>query len=428
LSLRTKTLLLFLGFVLLPLTAVGVVAALGTQMAVHGAVQRTLQTVAGPEALRLEAASANWRQVVLLYVALVLLLGAAATLGFRVVTRRIFDSLEEFRGAAERIAEGDLTPWLPPPAADEVGWLSLSLGRMTERIGQMMQSIEQSGRLAVVGEMAAHVAHEVRTPLSSIKMNLQLLKRDADRALIPENARLSIDTSLSEIARLESIVTKTLEFGAPEGGLSSHCSLHGLIQDGADLVRVALEKRGIALRLDLGAESDWILADRGRIKGVFLNLLVNARDAMPDGGEISVETQLFLGDRGRQMLAAAVCDTGPGVAPALRERVFHPFFTTKELGCGIGLPGSLRTLREQGGDLFLSDRPDGRSGACFVVVLPLSVPRPHDVGAPYAGTIDVAIPGPRWRAPAALRWRRITEAQVPPTSPWAATDIAQQIH
>jgi signal transduction histidine kinase len=300
---------------------------------------------------------------------------------------------------------------------------------MTERIGQMMRTIEQGGRLAVVGEMAAHMAHEVRTPLSSIKMNLQLLKRDADRGLVPGDVRVSIDTSLSEIARLESIVTRTLEFGAPERAAPSRCRLHDVIQEGTDLLRAAFEQRGIEMRLDLGAESDWILADRGRIKGVFLNLLVNARDAMPAGGEITVETQLFLGDRGRQMLAAAVSDTGAGVPVALREQVFHPFFTTKADGCGIGLPGSLRTLRAEGGDLFLSDRPDGSSGACFVVVLPLALSRVEEVGVrSAAGAVRGPIFEPRWRAPAAgPRWRPLEQPTAAPDVTWAAMD-ARAVH
>jgi signal transduction histidine kinase len=425
LSLRTRTLLLFLAFVLLPLGAVGVIASLGTRLAVETAVERARGEVRSPsepesnfpatgtttsQADSVQEILAPLDRVLVAYVALVLLIGAAATLGYRFVTRRIFQALDEFRGAVEQIAHGDFAPWLPPPGADEMGWFSMSLGRMAERIGQMMQGMEQGGRLAVVGEMAAHMAHEVRTPLSSIKMNLQLLNRSMDRGLDPADARVSIDTSLTEIARLESAVTRMLEFGAPERGTRGWCRLHEVIDEAADLLRSAFQKKRIGIRLDLGAESDWIWADRGRVKGVFLNLLVNARDAMPEGGAVVVETQLFMGTGGRQMITVAVSDSGAGVSPALREQIFHPFFTTKPEGFGIGLPAALRTLREHGGDLYLGQHPDGGAGACFVALFPLALP--NDASESLASHVDAAEPphGRGWRKPAAdtLRWMRIS--------------------
>jgi signal transduction histidine kinase len=445
LSLRTRTLLLFLAFILLPLGAVGVVAALGTRMAVETAVERAREELTSSrlpteaesyssatgttasQAVSVEEILAPLDRVLVAYLTLVLLIGASATLGYRFVTRRIFDALDEFRGAVEQIGQGDLAPWLPPPGTDEMGWLSLSLGRMTERIGQMMQSMEQGGRLAVVGEMAAHMAHEVRTPLSSIKMNLQLLGRSVDRGLDPADAHVSIDTSLAEIARLEAAVTRMLEFGAPERGTRSRFHLHEVIEEAADLLRSAFEERRIVFHLDLAAESDWIWADRGRVKGVFLNLLVNARDAMPEGGGVAVETQLFLGTAGRQMVAVAVSDSGAGVSPALREEIFHPFFTTKSDGFGIGLPAALKTLREHGGDLYLSQRPDGGAGACFVALFPLAPPQTASESTSIR--VDAMDPprGRGWLKPSAdtLRWMRIAHGpiypKIPPTTERAST-------
>lgn len=440
-SLRARTLLLFLGFVLVPLGAVGVVASVGTRLAVEATVARALEATSvgtpaqdgrGTATAELEARLAESTEAILApldrlmvpYVALMLLVAALATLGFRMVSHRIFRSLDDFRGAVEQIAQGDFAPWLPLPGKDEVGWLSLSLGRMAERLGQMMRSIEQSSRLTVVGEMATHMAHEVRNPLSSIKMNLQILDRSVSAGLVPADARVSIDTSLSEIARLESVVTRMLEFGLPERRSRSRCRLHAVITEAANLLRTALDKKQIALRLELDAESDWIWADRGRVKGAVINLLVNARDAMPKGGEILVETQLFLGDGGRQMVAVAVSDWGPGVPTALQDEIFHPFYTTKTDGCGIGLPAALRTLRDHGGDLYLSQRPDGGAGACFVALFPLALP--NNASESAAGHVDAreSPNGRSWRKPAGdtLRWMRISHGSThtlheEPTSP-----------
>jgi signal transduction histidine kinase len=432
LSLRTRTFLLFLGLLLVPLGAVGVMASIGTRMAVEAAVERALgaastaisdrarvgEAAPMPEARLQDTRAAIMDSVdrlIVGYVALILLVAALATLAFRMVSHRIFRSLDDFRGAVEQIAQGDFAPWLPLPGKDEVGWLSLSLGRMAERIGQMMRSIEQSSRLAVVGEMAAHMAHEVRTPLSSIKMNLQLLQRSAKAGLLPADARVSIDTSLSEIGRLEWTVSRMLEFGSPERRSPRLCGLHAAITEAAELLRTALDKKEISLRFQLDAESDGIWADHGRVKGAILNLLVNARDAMPDGGEILVETQLFLGEGGRQMVAIAVSDLGPGVPEALRDEIFHPFFTTKIDGCGIGIPAALRAVRENGGDLYLSQRPDGGTGACFVVLFPLALPNDAGVlAAPHAG--GSAPPRAGWRKPDAekLRWTRVSDGSTRP--------------
>lgn len=385
---------------LVPLGAVGVVATVGTRMAVETVLERSMESPAAPDAgvdpvqaaegatsrRSVDEILAPLSRVWVAYLALMLAVAAAATLGFGRATRRLFDSLEEVSGAVEQMAEGDFAPWLPPPGRDEMGWLSLALGRMAERVSMMMQNIEQSARLAVVGEMAGQLAHEVRNPLSSIKMNLQILERSVSAGDIPARARGSIETSLSEIARLESSVKRMLEFGSPERGSRSRCGLHEVITDAVDLVRSAFDTKNIRVRLDLAAESDWIRADRGRVKGVFLNLLVNARDAMPQGGEVAIETQLFLGDGGRQMVAVAVYDSGPGVPLALREEIFNPFFTTKADGSGIGLPAALRTLREHGGDLYLSRRPDGAHGACFTALFPLSLSESES--EPAAGALD----------------------------------------
>jgi signal transduction histidine kinase len=243
-----------------------------------------------------------------------------------------------------------------------------------------------------------------------------MLRRSADAGQVPPTLRVSIETSLSEIARLETAVTRILQLGGPERTWREPCSLHELIAGAADLVQTGFAKSGIALRLELDAESDRISADRTSMKGVFLSLLVNARDAMQGRGEISVETQLFLDENGRQMVAAAVSDSGPGVPFALRDEIFHPFFTTKRDGCGIGLPASLKALREHDGDLYLSERPDGGRGACFVLLFPLTIPNGADeVVRPHVGPTST-VPKGGWRRPSAtsLPWRRVS--QLPATS------------
>jgi signal transduction histidine kinase len=227
---------------------------------------------------------------------------------------------------------------------------------------------------------------------------------------------VSIDTSLSEIGRLEWTVTRMLEFGRPERRSPRLSGLHAAITEAAELLRNALDKKDITLRIQLDAESDGIWADHGRVKGAILNLFVNARDAMPNGGEILVETQLFLGEGGRQMVAMAVSDVGPGVPVALRDEIFHPFFTTKTNGCGIGIPAALKAVRENGGDLYLSQRPDGRSGACFVALFPLALPNDAGVSAhSHAGASPLPRTGRRKKPVGEkLRWMPVSDSSTQP--------------
>lgn len=310
----------------------------------------------------------------------VLLVGAAAILAFRLASRRFFRSLEELQEAVERMGRGDFDFWLPPPGKDEAGWLSFALGRMAERITQMVRGAEKRGSLAVVGEIAAHVAHEIRTPLSSIKMTLQRLQRGTEGGTVSEADRPKIDACLREIDRLEKTVLSVLDLGGDRQFSPRPCSLHALIADTVDLLEGVMDEADISVSLDFRAESDRVRVDPGRVKGVFLNLVINALDANPTGGKIAIRTQLFLDDGGRQMLGAAVSDTGPGVPEHLRTRIFDPFFTTKEDGGGMGLSSALKTIQDHGGDLFLSEPPNGEFGACFVVVLPLLVDPSKDRG------------------------------------------------
>jgi len=132
---------------------------------------------------------------------------------------------------------------------------------------------------------------------------------------------------------------------------------------------------------------------------------------MPEGGEISVETQLFLGEGGRQMIAVAVSDTGPGVPAALRDDIFYPFFTTKANGCGVGLPSALKAVRDHGGDLYPSQRPDGGPGACFVTLFNLAPP--SSLGEAEAPRVHRTAPPASLPEPASdrrLRWARYPRA------------------
>jgi signal transduction histidine kinase len=307
----------------------------------------------------------------------VLLLTLATGLAFSVMLGGVIRSLEQLTRAAERIGDGELNPWLPPPGDDEVGRLSFAFGQMLDRIRQMIQRIDQEGRLAVVGRLTSYLAHEIRNPLSSIRLNLQTLERDFRTGEAPGDAVEAVDICLREVDRLSNSVNRVLRLGgASSNETTREIGIHDVVQDVALLLSEQCEKAGVVVRLELDAEADRVVAAPGQLKGVFLNLFMNAVEAQPHGGEIVVRSRLHARRGQGPTLVIQVRDTGPGVPPELRDRVFEPFFTTKSDGSGIGLAAAQRAVRENGGDLYLGDLAEVLPGAEFVVELPLAAREP----------------------------------------------------
>jgi len=302
----------------------------------------------------------------------VLLLALATVLAFSMLLNRVVISLEDLTDAAALIGEGELNPWLPPPGRDEVGRLSLAFSIMLERIRNMMRRMDHSGRLAVVGQLTSYLAHEIRNPLSSIRINLQSLQRDVRKGRIPEECGEAVEVSLREVDRLSNSLTSVLQLGRPSGGEREAVSVHDIVEDVADLLTAEYRKGGVRLELDLDAKADRVLAVKGQLKGVFLNLLKNALEAQPDGGRVQIRSQLVSTPGRGPSVAVHVRDHGRGVPPELRTRIFEPFFTTKNQGSGIGLAVALRTVREHGGDLLVVELLEADAGSEFVVELPLA--------------------------------------------------------
>lgn len=364
-SLRAKILILFAMFAVLPVLAIAVVDHLHS---IH--VLRELGR--GPVASHGPARA----RFLLFTVSIVL----ATSLAFSLVISRIMRSLEQLIAAAEEIGRGDFRPWLPPPGDDEVGRLSLAIGRMVEKLGEMLREVEESRQMAAVGELASYLAHEIRNPLSSIKLNLQGLAREARTGSISDEFPDVIETCILEIKRLDRVVHAVLRLGQPDRGTRVPCSIHDLIDDAIILMSPDFDRRNVRVEVRRQAFYDRILASNGQLKGVLLNLFLNAAEAMPNGGRIRVWSRNAEGADGRPTICVHIADDGAGIPGDLRERIFQPFFTTKKEGTGIGLPLALRTLREHGGSLAYEKSSELEPGAEFVIRLPL-----HGDEAPATG-------------------------------------------
>jgi signal transduction histidine kinase len=232
--------------------------------------------------------------------------------------------------------------------------------RLRNEVESKDRELERKRRLASLGELAAGVAHEVRNPLGAMQLYSGLLRSHLDRSGPELTLIEKIDAGIHAI---ECVVQDTLAL-APRAGTPERCSLRSVIAGARDACRPALESFRVRLEERCELAQTEVLAERGALQRVFVNLITNAAQASPRGGTVT----LGAGDQDEAQVTVRVLDEGPGVPEGIIEKIFDPFFTTKEDGTGLGLAIAHRLVEAHGGNLTVRNRPGG--GAEFVVVLP----------------------------------------------------------
>ena len=334
---------------------------------------------------------APFRQSRLRYLATVLAILLIAAVAVVLRTQFEFRSLRSLTAAADQIELGNLRPWLPPPGDDEVGRLSLAFRRMIDRLSESIRQVELNQKLAAVGELASYLSHEIRNPLSSIRLSLQSLHRDLHAGFIPSDADRVIAIALNEVQRLDGVVRTVLEVGRQQGDVGQRtCAVHAAIEQTLDVIRPKVRAQGVELEFVPRADRDLVRGEAEALRGVCINLLVNALDALEGVRDPRVRISTWTGPAAAGELHVRVADNGPGIPPDIAESIFEPFFTTKPRGNGIGLPTALRTVQPWGGTITYEPVAAG-SGAVFVVKLKLADPSaPAD--APMHPQLETALP------------------------------------
>lgn len=300
-------------------------------------------------------------------VALTILLGASL-LGL--FFRGVLLPLRKMAADAKRFTGGQ--PEQDGAVSDELGTVGTYLRTLMSDVADTRSVLQESRhrmlqaeRLASVGKLAASVAHEIRNPLTSIKMWLFSLEKamGSDPAL---QRRLTIISE--EIGRLESIVRNFLEFSRPPALKRRAQDVGTLIDKTLELFSPQAEKRQLRLVRSDSPQLCLAMADGEQIKQVLINLLNNAADAAPLGGQICLRATAETEPDGRPMVVIRVQDTGPGMPEEVRRRIFEPFFTTKEGGTGLGLCIAARIMARHEGRLVLES--SGERGTSFAVWIP----------------------------------------------------------
>jgi two-component system, NtrC family, sensor histidine kinase HydH len=249
-----------------------------------------------------------------------------------------------------------------------LGGLDEQLDRVVGRVKEVCERLQEQERdllraeqLAAVGQLAAGVAHEVRNPLTGVKLLLQAAARpEAPTPLTPDRLTLL----LQEVARIERTVQGLMDFARTPPPDRRPYDLRGLAAEAVEVSQGRAEAKSVALRVDAPADSIPAVVDRDQMLALLANLLSNAIDATPPGGEVGVCVRA--GSAGT--LTVEVTDTGQGIDPAVAGRLFTPFATTKPTGTGLGLTVARRVAKDHGGTLTAANRPEG--GASFTLTLP----------------------------------------------------------
>ncbi len=292
----------------------------------------------------------------------------AAGMAF-VFIRELTGSVDTLLEATRKLKGGDLDHRVAGQK-DEFGELAASFNEMAGSLQEQMRKMQRTEQMVVVAELAAGLAHEIKNPLAGIKVAMNVLSREA--ALSAED-RDVVAKVIEEIARLETLMRSFLNFAKPAKPRFAVVNVNALLDATLDFYLSHRSPRGdgrdgVRIVKDLSVLPA-TSADPMQLQQVFLNLFLNAIDAMPDGGVLGIRTAC---DESANEIRIEVSDTGRGIAEETIGRIFQPFFTTKAKGTGLGLPISKLLIEQQGGSIAVAGNPGG--GTVFALRLPVRPP------------------------------------------------------
>lgn len=283
------------------------------------------------------------------------------------LTHKIVRPLKSLKEGAFRVGQGDFGHRVPVTSRDEIGELTETFNQMSSRLAESVEKIKEaqqqllrSEKLSALGQLSAGLAHELKNPLTSIKMIIEAIQEDPQ-----ETTCQDLDILLKEIRLMDGILTRFLEFARPGTLHRQPVDLAGLVEEVLELMRRELEEGKITVDFSVPRAAVVVWVDRSKIKQALLNLILNARQAMSGGGRLRIWADPN-GTEGQVCLN--IEDNGNGIAPQAIDRVFDPFYTTKEKGVGLGLSIVYSILKEHGGRVAVQSA-EGRS-TLFQVYLP----------------------------------------------------------
>jgi two-component system sensor histidine kinase HydH len=274
-----------------------------------------------------------------------------------------FDWIDRYLEATMFCLVGVLTGVLSDRERNQRESLRRTATRLEEVYRELQHNVEhlkRAARMTALGHLSAGLAHEIRNPLASIEGAAYVAQTEPD----PARASEFLEIIRKETTRLNGLVTQFLEFARPRAPQMIPTKPADLADSVLNLVRQVASQNNVTLRRFVDDAITPVRCDPEQMKQVLLNLVLNAIQAMPGGGEVSVSAE-----KTEKVLLLRVKDTGPGIPPERVDEIFDPFFTTKRNGTGLGLPIAYQIVEQHGGDLALET--NSPQGCSFIIRLPL---------------------------------------------------------
>ncbi|HSB78444.1 MAG TPA: ATP-binding protein, partial [Candidatus Methylomirabilis sp.] len=352
----------------------------------------------------LESSQRMLREIVVLYLIFIPAGGILIVATSLVFHRRVALPLRTLADAALGIAEGSIGQRVPVRSRDELGQVSHAFNVMADRVDtrereitelhmglqdrildrtreleetmrrliSTQEALVRSERMMIVGQTATAVTHGIRTPLSALAINLQLLRRALDRqALSPDQTRQLLSTADLEVDRINRTLEEFFRYARLPKPRFATVECNALVQQIAAFLQGRAVEAHVDITLNLEDDLPPIQADADQLREAVQNLASNAIEAMPNGGNLRFETRNASHNEAKGVMVR-ISDTGIGIAPQVRSHIFEPFRSTKSRGLGLGLPIALRIAEEHGGTIHCQSAEG--AGTTFDILLPLMPP------------------------------------------------------
>ena len=303
------------------------------------------------------------RNITVPLILLIIILGIVASFVFSLF---ISGPLNKFVEFTKVLGRGEFGRRVEVSSGDEIGYLARNFNTLSMQLKTSREKMEeaytythlmQAEKLSSIGQISAGLAHELKNPLTTLKMLFQAFKEQ------PDMTREDAEVISKEIDKMNGIITNFMGFIKQKGFKFSETDLHAMIDRVISLATYDIENANIMVKKEMLENLPHITADRALLEHVFLNLIINAVDSMPEGGEIRIS-----GTSDDSFVEVMIWDKGSGIDQDLHAKIFDPFFTTKSEGTGLGLSIAYNIVNSHGGKLFFNSK-EGK-GTVFTVRLP----------------------------------------------------------
>jgi len=287
------------------------------------------------------------------------------------LAKRYTHPIQRLAVNVRKVAAGDLSVTVPVESADEIGELAKSFNEMVEQLRErknLEERLREAEHLSRVGQLASGIAHEIRNPLNYISLAIDHLKSEmmaSSPGKLVEIEKIA-DTIKEEVRKANYMVLNFMNYGRPLKLRRTEVSFQELVDRALTVLKDKLKEQKVTVVIEIPPDLPPLYCDQELLRNCLFNFITNGAQSMPEGGELTVSAAFAGG-----VFRLTFTDRGTGIAPDDLDKIFQPYFTTKEAGIGLGLAITERIIKEHGGEIQVESQPG--AGTTFTVIMPKEV-------------------------------------------------------